>query len=116
VFFDENPFKSYQFLTDIQDLERGEEVVVDTRNGLKVATVEGYGERNHSIPMNIMKWVVQRIDLDAHKLRLEKEARREELRLKLEERRKEIEEIQIYELLAKEDPSMKEILDEFKGI
>lgn len=112
VKFDENPFKSYQFLTDIEDLQAGDTVVVDTKNGLVVAKFESYNEVKKS-GLASLKWIVQKVDLDSHKKRLEDERELIALKNKMESRRKELEEIQIFALLAKEDPSMKDLYEKF---
>jgi predicted GTPase len=51
--------------------------------------------------------------LTAHQERLEKERRMNALKRKMEARRKQLEEVQIFALLAKEDESMKELFEEF---
>lgn len=111
VSFPSSPFKSYQFLTDIEGLKQGDQVVVDTKNGLSIAEVEGYEEQKPGI--KDFKWVVQKVDLSAHEERIEKQRRVNALKRKMESRRKELEEVQLYALLAKEDESMKAIFDEF---
>lgn len=119
VNFDNSPFsspsfKSYQFATDIEDLKAGDKVVVDTRNGLTIAQVEKYAEPNPSLKE--FKWVVQKIDIDKHEQRLEKQRQLAALRRKMESRRKQLEEVQIFQLLAKEDEGMKELLEEFTAL
>ncbi|PHA62822.1 hypothetical protein [Bacillus wiedmannii] len=110
-----SPFKSYNFLTDIEDLKKGEKVVVDTVNGLAIAEVEKYVEYpTGKVPAS--KWIVQKIDTASHEKRLENERYMNGLKLKMESRRKQLEEIQIYQLLAKEDPEMKAILEEYNSL
>lgn len=52
VQFDNSPFTSYQFLTDIEDLKKSDLVVVDTKNGFQVAKVEGYADFPARLPKN----------------------------------------------------------------
>ena len=104
--------KNYQFLTDIQNLIEEDVVVVDTANGLQIGYVIGYDEVS-KFDGNNVKWVVQRIDLENHKINLERQEKLKVLKQKMENRRKKLEEIQIYEILSKEDPDMKDLLDEF---
>lgn len=104
--------KDYQFLTDIQNLIEEDAVVVDTANGLQVGYVIGYDEVS-KFDGNNVKWVVQRVDLENHKINLERQEKLRTLKQKMENRRKKLEEIQIYEILAREDPDMKDLLDEF---
>ena len=104
--------KNYQFLTDIQNLIEEDVVVVDTANGLQIGYVIGYDEVS-KFDGNNVKWVVQRVDLENHKINLERQEKLRILKQKMENRRKKLEEIQIYEILSKEDPDMKDLLDEF---
>ena len=104
--------KNYQFLTDIQNLIEEDVVVVDTANGLQIGYVIGYDEVS-KFDGNNVKWVVQRVDLENHKINLERQEKLKVLKHKMENRRKKLEEIQIYEILSKEDPDMKDLLDEF---
>jgi predicted GTPase len=112
VQFQDNPFKSYQFLTDIEGLQQGDLVVVDTRNGFAIAQIEGY-EEIEKPGLKELKWVVQKVDLTAHQERMEKQRRLNALKRKMESRKKQLEEFQIFALLAKEDEVMKEMLEEF---
>lgn len=108
----ENYTKNYQFLTDIQNLIEEDVVVVDTANGLQIGYVIGYDEVSKFDGNNI-KWVVQRVNLENHKINLERQEKLKILKQKMENRRKKLEEIQIYEILSKEDSYMKDLLDEF---
>jgi hypothetical protein len=112
-----NP-KNYNFLTDIEDLQPGDIVVVDTVNGLQVAEFVKYnelglGETGVKTPT---KWVVQKIDLSAHEARIEAAERAAKLKVMMEERRKKTQELEIYEILAKADPEMAKLLEEFKKL
>lgn len=111
----DNYTKTYQFLTDIDNLALGDAVVVDTQKGLTIAYVVGYDELS-KINDNNIKWVVQKIDLEKYNSILVREEKIKELKQKMEVRRKKLEEIQIFEILAKEDPDMKLLLDEFNEI
>jgi predicted GTPase len=106
--------KSYDFFTDIEDLKAGDTVVVDTQNGLQLAKVDMvYTEKT---PGRATKWVVAKVDLSAHEARLEREKKAAELRKKLEARRKKLEEIAVYRMLAEQDPEMAEILKEYEEV
>lgn len=107
--------KSYQFLTDIMDLKTGDCVVVDTRNGPTVAYVIEYN--SHSVlGHNKLKWVIQKVDMTNHNQRLTKEKKLNEIRDKMEMRRKEIEEMQLFKLLAQEDEDMEKLLKEYQDL
>lgn len=112
-----NPFntaKSYSFLTDIEDLEKNDIVVVDTVNGLVLARFLSYNELADTTKST--KWIIQKVDLTAHKKRLEDARQVEILKKKMEDRRKKAQEIEIYAILAKEDPEMQAMLDQFKQL
>lgn len=100
--------KIYSFRTDL-DLSVGDTVVCDTANGLTIGTVSDL-EGNEP---KATKWIVQRVDLDAHKKRLEKEKALNAIKKKMDERRKQLQDIQIYQLLAQTDPEMKTLLEQY---
>jgi hypothetical protein len=108
----DNGYKNYSFRNDIQDLEVNDTVVVDTAQGYQLATVVGFQE----LTKVATKWVVQKVDLTAHVERLDKEKKKKLLKDKMEQRRKKLEEIEIYKALAKEDPEMAQLVEEFQGI
>lgn len=59
--------KTYSFVTNIKTLKKGDQVVVDTRYGLKVGVVDGYKEMTDIAT----KWVIQKIDTNQVKLGME---------------------------------------------
>lgn len=101
-------YKKYHFKNPFEDLEVGDQVVCDTVNGLVVGEVVDFKDTSSQAS----KFIVQKVDLTAHLERVEKQKRIDELRKKMEKRRKEIQEVQIYALLAKSDPEMAEMLNE----
>ena len=105
--------KQYQFVTDIQDLKLGDIVVVHTANGYKTAFFIKYDET--SVFEN-PKWIVQKVDTDSHKVKLERERKSIIIKKKMEERRAKLEAIQVYKILAKEDPEMMRLLQEYDEI
>lgn len=105
--------KQYQFVTDIQDLKIGDVVVVHTANGYKTAFFIKYDET--SVFEN-PKWIVQKVDTDSHKVKLERERKAKLIKKKMQERRAKLEEIQVYKILAKEDPEMMRLLQEYDEI
>jgi hypothetical protein len=108
-------YKEYNFITNIEGLEKGDEVVVDTQKGLAVAQFirynpDGFGETGVKLPA---KWIIQKIDLKAHNERIEKEKELKKLKTQMEKVRKEAQELEIYSILAEKNPAMKEMLDKF---
>lgn len=113
VTFDNNAYsKKYVFKNDIEDLKIGDKVVVETTNGFSVATIKGFLETSKIGS----KFVVQRIDTEAHEIRKEKEKKLATIKAKMEARRKELQEIEIYQILAKEDSEMASLLSEFNKL
>jgi hypothetical protein len=99
-------YKNYHFKNDIEDLKKGDTVVVDTINGMAVGLVVGFEDAS----VKAEKWVVQKVDLEKHLERIERENKIKELKRKMEKRRKELEDIQLYVMLAKEDQEMAEMV------
>lgn len=115
VQFLDSPFSSaYVFMTDIEDLKVNELVVVDTRNGFKLATVDTYVDAPpEGVSTETLKWVIQKVDLTVHNERIERERKMAALKRKMDARRKQLQEIEIFALLAKEDEAMKNMFEEY---
>jgi hypothetical protein len=110
--------KEYNFVTDQKDLETGDTVVVDTVNGLRIATFQhydnlGFGETGRKTPT---KWIVQKVDLEAHCARIEAAEKATKLKQLMDKKRKEAQEMEIYEILAEKNPELKEMLEEYKKL
>lgn len=105
-------YKEYAFRNDIEGIEVGDKVVVDTAGGIVVAEVT----KVDVVSNKASKYVVQKIDTAAHEKRLEKANKIKELKAKMEERRKKLQEIEIYQILAKEDDEMAALLAEYGEI
>lgn len=114
-----NP-KKYNFLTNIEDLQAGDIVVVDTVNGFVLAEVVEYAEElkefGETFGNKRPKWVIQKVDVAAHEARLEKEKRLKDVKKLMEVERKKAEEKQIYRILAKENPEMAKLLEEMEAL
>ncbi|MGD2330696.1 hypothetical protein [Bacillus amyloliquefaciens] len=105
-------YKEYAFRNDIEGIEVGDKVVVDTSNGFVVAEVT----KVDVVSNKASKYVVQKIDIEAHEKRIEKANKLIELKAKMEDRRKKLQEIEIYQILAKEDDEMAALLAEYGEI
>jgi hypothetical protein len=116
VKFDSNEFgKEYVFKNDIDGLAVGNKVVVDTQYGLSVATVRDLMDVAPD-GIKATKFVVQVIDMKAHEERLHRERNLNEVKKKMEKRRKELEEINLYAILAKEDTEMARLLTDYQTL
>lgn len=110
--------KEYNFVTDVEGLEKDNKVVVDTVNGLKIATFVryddlGFGETGVKTPS---RWLISKVDLEAHTKRVEATAKIEKLKVMMETERKKAQELEIYEILAKQNPAMAALLEQFKEL
>ena len=75
--------KAYAYFTDIDTIEAGDKVVVDTPgDGLKIVTVISVAETAEGVSKAV-KWIVDKIDLNGHKAREADRARRATLIAKL---------------------------------
>lgn len=105
--------KAYSFLNDIEGLAVGDKVVADTTRGLQVGTISKISDT----PINkATKYLVQKVDLEKHEARKAKAKQQAELKKKMEARRKQLQENEIYRILAKEDEEMAKMLEEFDNL
>ena len=107
--------KDYAFLTHL-DLSVGDDVIVDTQKGLMVARVTKVRGLSKTQMGRATMFVVQKIDLAGHADRIKKAEIAQEIRNKLHERKRQVEEIIIYEKMAKDDPAIAGLIDELKAI
>jgi hypothetical protein len=103
--------KQYAFWTDLE-LQAGDLVVVDSTMGYGVAVVM----ENIEFSDKANRWVVQKVDLEAHVKRIERAEQMKLLKQKMEARQKELLEIAQFESLAKEDETMSKLVEEFKTL
>lgn len=116
ITFDNNEYgKEYMFRNDIPDLTIGDKVVLDTQRGFSVGTVMGF-EEHEPDHIKVGKFVVQKIDTHSHSERLRNFAYVQEIKGKLEARRKQLEDDNIYALLAQQDNEMKTLLEIYNSI
>ncbi len=103
--------KEYDFFTDL-DLHSGDLVVVDTQYGYATAEVSVVGVNSKVAT----KWVVCKVDLEGHNQRMEQQKKLASVKAKMESRRKKLEQIEVYYLLAEKDEEMAELLDEYNAL
>ena len=65
----------YDFFTDLDNLQDGEPVVCDTSRGYSVGKVAGFIETS----AKATNWIVQKVDVDSHKKRMEERRLAKEL-------------------------------------
>lgn len=117
VKFQENPYKEYHFFTEF-DHTVGQKVVVDTVNGLQVAVVAAVRVDSQG-DTKATKWVVDVVDIGnikRHVDRQETERRVKEIKAEMLKRRKKLEDVEVYELLASKDTGMRRLLEELNSL
>ena len=107
--------KQYCYLTDITDLKKGEYVAVETQYGINVAIFEKYSNTQNDRDL-ATAWIIQKIDVASLVNKKEKLVALNAIKDKLDSRKKEIEERKIYEMMAKDDPDMAELLKKYDDI
>lgn len=108
--------KVYLYRVDIEGLKVGDNVVVEARDSFSVAQFVSYTNRNNLSPNVPLKWIVQKVDEEGLEKRKQQQQKIEEIKAKMDERRKQLEEIKIYEILSKDDEEMNALLDQYKKL
>jgi hypothetical protein len=90
-------------------------VVCDTAQGLSLGVIVDACVPDKGAA-KATKWIIQRIDMVAHRARMETEKQIQAIQSKLEKCRKQAEERVIYEMLAEKDPEAKKLLDELDSL
>lgn len=113
-------YRHYDFKYEaaVMDIRQGDKVVVESSTGLGVAEVTMVVKLavNEAWPTKVKAWVVQRIYIEPHEIRKNRAKLAEELKKKMEARRKEIQDATIYEDLAAKDEEMAKLLQEYKNV
>lgn len=104
--------KPFSFITDIKDLKEQDFVVVDTRFGLKTGKVVEIRETEDP---TATRMVVCKIDINKFNKKKEKFEHRKDLIDEIDSIVKHTPPMKIYELLAKEDPTLAKLVKELKG-
>ena len=86
-------------------------VVKTAHHGFSLAKVVEIVERND---LETQREIVSIVNTEAYDLRVATRAKVAELKTKMEERAKQLQDIALYQMLAKEDPAMKDLLNEFQ--
>lgn len=75
VTFAGNNEVKYDFFTDIPDIQVGDPVVCDTARGYSIGKVVGFVEAS----TKARSWIVQRVDVEGHRARMEERRLADEL-------------------------------------
>jgi len=110
----------YNFKIDVDtEVKEGDMMVVEAKSGLGIVrclTVLKNCMENAKEVKKATAWVVQVLDLDRQKARKEATERRAYVIQQLEERKSQVEAINMYAMLAEVDPEAKKLLEELKTI
>lgn len=105
-------YKSYEYLTDLQNLESGDEVVVETRNGYQVAVFEEYRLNAPKAKSLILHKIDNEKALRIHTKLKELEAIREKIEARIKERTF----IEHAKEFAKDDDQLQALIDSYEGM
>lgn len=98
------------------DLKENDTCVVHVPGaGLLVGTVEAV-HAPETVEEPLTAEVVDKVDETAFKARVEQRKLEKELKAKMAERAKKLQDIVLYETLAKSDPEMQQLLDQYKTL
>lgn len=111
---DTNANRTYDYANYIIDLKEGDLcVVMSAQHGMGVARVVEI-VRENDIPLS--REIVCTIDTTAYDYRVETRKKAAELKQKMQERAKKLQDIVLYQTLAKEDPEMAQLLSDFTNL
>lgn len=103
--------REYTYLTDL-DFDAGDFAVVENNGKYAVVEVKSVRGLTKLQRDKACKWIVAKVDVEAHELRLKKAAAAQEIRNKLQELREQQEELLIYKALAQGNPEIQKLLVE----
>lgn len=104
-------YTEYAFLC-YDEVKLGDTVVVDTKNGPALGQVSSVSGDNRKAT----KEVIAVVDMTAFEERRKKAEKIKALRQKMDEKIKKMQDLALYELMAKQDPELKDMLDELKSL
>lgn len=105
--------KAYSYYTNIEDLVKGELVMVHANDTVAPAYFNRYFSNEDLISREVsqMKWLISRIDLNPYLQKLEVISQQNELYNKLEEEIKTIDKEKLYKTLAKDNTNIAALLE-----
>jgi len=108
--------KDYCYHTDLA-LKTDDLVLVETPSGeFKVVTVTQVNGISTYDRSKANKWIVGKIDLEEYEKKKQQRLLAREIRIRLRDRKEEMEEITLFKLLAKDDPEMQKLLKQLTDI
>ena len=113
-YVDGGRISSHAYANFDPDIGTGDMVIVNTPYaGLELATVTEVSERND---FETTREVVCKVDTSDYDARVANRAKAAELKAKMKESAKQLQDIALYQMLAKDDPAMLELLSQYQSI
>lgn len=104
----------YDYANFDQELKTGDLCVVNSaHHGLGLALVVEIQDRNN---VELQREIVTKVDINAFNERVNIRKQATELKAKMQERAKQLQDIALYQMLAKEDSEMMELLGRFQSL
>lgn len=110
-----NSNKIFSFALFDDEVTEGDYVVCDTHNGYFVGKIISI-DTTENFKKNVTKEIVCKVDFSKFERRKETRAKRAELKKKLDNAVKENQDMFLYETLAKANPSVAELLEQYKAL
>lgn len=105
---------TYAYACFDEDIKVNDTVVCKSANhGLGIATVV---TMDPPVDKFFKREIVCKVNMESYLARVQERERKAELKQKMDKRVKALQSMAIYEMLAKEDDTLKELLEEYKGI
>lgn len=111
-----NVHNEYAFACYEQEIEKGQIVACDTAKGISLAQVVAVYSKEDYNASAVTKEIINIVQCEQFLQRKSVRAKKNELKEKMDKRVKELQNIAIYETLAKEDEELATLLNEFKSI
>ena len=108
--------KTYHYLTDIEGLQKGDVVVVDSPSSGFVCVEVVSAEVDEIAVKNASKWVVCKVDVEGYKARAEREAKRKTLIAQLHKMQSKVMAETQFAALAQISPEAAALVEELKAL
>lgn len=105
--------KDYDYYTEEENLKDGDLVVVHARDDFELAYFSRYDEGEDD---RDLKWVICKVDLSMHYGRIARKEKEKVLKEKLKKEAAKAQELQVYRILAKENPEIAALLNELDNL
>lgn len=111
-----NTTKEYAFALFDESIRVYDLVLCDTQNGYGVAQVVKIMTQQEYEGIGITKEIICKVDFTDFETRKEKRKKAQKLKTEMDKKVKELQGLAVIEMLAKENPNLKEMLDEYKTL